>query len=44
MKKIKMASKLSILLIFSLWGVVVFDSAVSLTLSNIERDRDRTSR
>ena len=32
MKKIKMASKLSILLIFSLWGVVVFHSAVSLTL------------
>ena len=40
MKKIKMASKLSILLIFSLWGVVVFDSAVSLTLSDIIRETE----
>ena len=40
MKKIKMASKLSILLIFSLWGVVVFHSAVSLTLSDIIRETE----
>ena len=35
-----MASKLSILLIFSLWGVVVFHSAVSLTLSDIIRETE----